>query len=139
MGDPLDNTVLMGPLHRRDQVDEFVRGISKAKADGGRVVVGGSVLEGRVSWAAGDVGQWACTDCAWAARGAISFSRRSLRCPITSRLCCNMSCSFPFFTLCRKFFFRCRAFSVFHHSDVTYLCGDLCVRAGTIPWTMPLP
>ena len=44
VGDPLAGA-LMGPLHREAQVQQYLEGIEKAKAAGGRVLFGGRRVE----------------------------------------------------------------------------------------------
>ena len=44
IGDPLDPSVLVGPLHSKVQVQAYVDGIEEAKKQGGKVLVGGKVL-----------------------------------------------------------------------------------------------
>ena len=46
IGDPLDPETLVGPLHSREQVQTFVSGIEEAKKQGGKVLVGGEVMDG---------------------------------------------------------------------------------------------
>jgi aldehyde dehydrogenase family 7 protein A1 len=45
IGDPLDPDTLVGPLHSKEQVQTFITGIDEAKKQGGRILVGGEVLE----------------------------------------------------------------------------------------------
>ena len=46
IGNPLDATMHMGPLIDTDSVNNYLNAIEKAKAEGGKVIVSGSVLEG---------------------------------------------------------------------------------------------
>lgn len=45
IGDPLDPSNLMGPLHTKSAVQEFTEGIEKIKAQGGTIIRGGSPLD----------------------------------------------------------------------------------------------
>jgi aldehyde dehydrogenase family 7 protein A1 len=45
IGDPLDPNTLVGPLHTRAQVQSFIDCIAEAKKQGGKVLVGGEVLD----------------------------------------------------------------------------------------------
>mmetsp|Transcript_32048 Transcript_32048/g.37663 ORF Transcript_32048/g.37663 Transcript_32048/m.37663 type:complete len:532 (+) Transcript_32048:53-1648(+) len=45
-GNPLDPTTLLGPLHNEAAVKTFVDGIAEMKAQGGKVLVGGTPIEG---------------------------------------------------------------------------------------------
>lgn len=45
IGDPLDPDTLVGPLHSREQVQTFITGVAEAKKQGGKVLVGGEVLD----------------------------------------------------------------------------------------------
>ncbi|MEM1009157.1 MAG: aldehyde dehydrogenase family protein [Myxococcota bacterium] len=47
IGDPLDPQTLMGPLIDQDAVEQMIEAIAQAKAQGGKVLVGGEVLEER--------------------------------------------------------------------------------------------
>jgi aldehyde dehydrogenase family 7 protein A1 len=44
MGDPLDQGVLVGPIHSKNAVQAFEKAVSTAKEQGGKVLVGGEVL-----------------------------------------------------------------------------------------------
>jgi aldehyde dehydrogenase family 7 protein A1 len=46
IGDPLEKNVLCGPLHTKAAVENFKNGISSVKAQGGKILVGGKVIEG---------------------------------------------------------------------------------------------
>jgi aldehyde dehydrogenase (NAD+) len=46
IGDPLDASVLMGPLITRSAVDRYAAAIAAARAQGGEVLCGGRVLDG---------------------------------------------------------------------------------------------
>eukprot|EP00123_Amoebidium_parasiticum_P000589 comp11434_c0_seq1/m.5846 comp11434_c0_seq1/g.5846 ORF comp11434_c0_seq1/g.5846 comp11434_c0_seq1/m.5846 type:complete len:541 (-) comp11434_c0_seq1:88-1710(-) len=46
IGDPLRDGVLCGPLHTKAAVEVFRQGIEDAKAQGGKILCGGKVLEG---------------------------------------------------------------------------------------------
>ena len=46
IGNPLDATMHMGPLIDTDSVNNYLNAIEKAKAEGGKVIVSGGVLEG---------------------------------------------------------------------------------------------
>ena len=46
IGDPLDENIHMGPLIDKDAVQLYINSIEKCKAEGGRFVVEGSILEG---------------------------------------------------------------------------------------------
>jgi aldehyde dehydrogenase family 7 protein A1 len=45
-GNPLDSTTLLGPLHTKAAVKEYVDGLEVIKAQGGKILVGGEVIEG---------------------------------------------------------------------------------------------
>ena len=45
IGDPLDPETLIGPLHTKQQVQTFIDGIALAKQQGGKVLVGGEVID----------------------------------------------------------------------------------------------
>jgi len=45
-GDPLEKGTLLGPLHTRDAVKEFTDGIAEIKKQGGKVLCGGTPIEG---------------------------------------------------------------------------------------------
>ena len=45
IGDPLDPQTLVGPLHSKGQVDTFVQTVKAAKEQGGKLLVGGEVLD----------------------------------------------------------------------------------------------
>ncbi len=46
IGDPLNNTTLMGPLIDKNAIDDFLNAIVRAKKEGGEVVYGGDVIAG---------------------------------------------------------------------------------------------
>jgi aldehyde dehydrogenase (NAD+) len=46
IGDPLDTDTLVGPLINKRSVDQFLRAIAKAKAQGGEILVGGDRATG---------------------------------------------------------------------------------------------
>jgi len=46
IGDPSEPGVLCGPLHTKQSVENFKKGIEDAKAQGGKIAVGGEVIEG---------------------------------------------------------------------------------------------
>nr|XP_023884420.1 aldehyde dehydrogenase family 7 member A1 [Quercus suber]XP_023884421.1 aldehyde dehydrogenase family 7 member A1 [Quercus suber] len=45
VGDPLEKGTLVGPVHTRASRDNFEKGISSIKSQGGKILVGGSVIE----------------------------------------------------------------------------------------------
>lgn len=45
IGDPTDDTTLVGPLHTQAQVEQYVDVISRAKSQGGQVLVGGAPVD----------------------------------------------------------------------------------------------
>jgi len=45
IGDPLEKGTLVGPLHTQASRDNFEKGISSIKSQGGKILIGGSVLE----------------------------------------------------------------------------------------------
>lgn len=45
IGDPLEKGTLVGPLHTRASVENFKKGMSTIKSQGGKILTGGSVLE----------------------------------------------------------------------------------------------
>ena len=47
MGDPLDENTLVGPLHSKRQVEDYLKGIEDIKKQGGQVLYGGQKVEGR--------------------------------------------------------------------------------------------
>lgn len=47
IGDPLDQTNLMGPLIDQHSVEQFKKAVSDAKQQGGTILVGGNVLQGK--------------------------------------------------------------------------------------------
>lgn len=47
IGNPLDAGTLMGPLHTEAAVKQFVEGVARAKAQGGKVLCGGNALSDR--------------------------------------------------------------------------------------------
>lgn len=46
MGDPLDPNTLLGPLHCKRSVEEYLKGLEKIKAAGGKILYGGKQVEG---------------------------------------------------------------------------------------------
>jgi aldehyde dehydrogenase family 7 protein A1 len=46
IGNPLDDGVICGPLHTKAAVQQYIKGIEAVKEHGGKVLIGGSVLEG---------------------------------------------------------------------------------------------
>jgi len=46
IGDPLDRTNLMGPLHTKGAVKEYTEGLETIQAQGGQIVYGGKKVEG---------------------------------------------------------------------------------------------
>lgn len=46
IGSPLDSSTLCGPLHTKEAVELFKKTIDEAKEHGGKILVGGDVLEG---------------------------------------------------------------------------------------------
>ena len=46
IGDPMAAGTLMGPMHSRKGVNEYLEGIAAIKAQGGRVLCGGTVIDG---------------------------------------------------------------------------------------------
>ncbi|KRX07720.1 Aldehyde/histidinol dehydrogenase [Pseudocohnilembus persalinus] len=44
MGDPLDSKTLLGPLHSKNQVEEYVKGIEEIKKQGGKILYGGKTV-----------------------------------------------------------------------------------------------
>ncbi|ORX92847.1 aldehyde dehydrogenase [Basidiobolus meristosporus CBS 931.73] len=47
VGDPLTENVLCGPLHTKNAVEQFKKGIEDIKSQGGKILIGGKVLEDR--------------------------------------------------------------------------------------------
>lgn len=45
MGDPLDENTLLGPLHMKRSVEEYLNGIEEIKKQGGKVLYGGKAYE----------------------------------------------------------------------------------------------
>ena len=45
-GNPMEEGVLLGPLHTKDAVKQYQQGIEEIKKQGGKILVGGSVLPG---------------------------------------------------------------------------------------------
>lgn len=45
VGDPLDDTTLVGPLHSAHSLSVFLKGVEEAQKQGGRVVIGGKAVE----------------------------------------------------------------------------------------------
>jgi len=46
IGDPLDPNSLVGPLKTQTQMETFKWGVAEAQRQGGRVIYGGTVIEG---------------------------------------------------------------------------------------------
>ena len=46
IGDPLDPNTLVGPLKTKIQLETFKSGVAEAKRQGGKVIYGGTVIEG---------------------------------------------------------------------------------------------
>lgn|ERR1719240_592262 len=46
IGNPLDTSTLMGPLHTKAAVKEYTDGLEAIKAQGGKIIYGGNVIEG---------------------------------------------------------------------------------------------
>ena len=46
IGDPLDPSTLLGPLKTKVQIETFKNGVAEAKRQGGKVLFGGTVIEG---------------------------------------------------------------------------------------------
>jgi aldehyde dehydrogenase family 7 protein A1 len=44
IGDPLDPSTLCGPLHSKQQIQTYRNGLEEAVKQGGKVLVGGSVI-----------------------------------------------------------------------------------------------
>lgn len=47
MGDPLDDDTLLGPLHTKGSVDDYLKGIEEIKAQGGKILYGGKKVAGK--------------------------------------------------------------------------------------------
>lgn len=45
IGDPLEKSTLLGPLHTKTSKENFVKGIEVIKSQGGKILTGGSVIE----------------------------------------------------------------------------------------------
>ncbi|KAJ8441128.1 hypothetical protein Cgig2_006957 [Carnegiea gigantea] len=45
IGDPLENGTLLGPLHTKTSKENFLKGMGAIKAQGGKILVGGSAIE----------------------------------------------------------------------------------------------
>ena len=45
-GDPLQDGVLLGPLHTKTAVSQYKEGIEAIKKQGGKILVGGNVIPG---------------------------------------------------------------------------------------------
>jgi len=45
MGDPLDDNTLLGPLHMKRSVQEYLDGIEEIKKQGGKVLYGGKSFD----------------------------------------------------------------------------------------------
>jgi aldehyde dehydrogenase family 7 protein A1 len=46
MGDPLDDNTLVGPLHFKQSVDMYLKGVEEIKKQGGQILYGGKKVEG---------------------------------------------------------------------------------------------
>lgn len=46
IGDPMDSKTLMGPMHSENGIKDYLEGIEKIKAQGGRILYGGKRLPG---------------------------------------------------------------------------------------------
>ena len=46
MGDPLNENTLLGPLHTKRAVEEYLKGIEEIKKQGGKILYGGKKVEG---------------------------------------------------------------------------------------------
>lgn len=46
MGDPLNTETLLGPLHTKDAVAQYQKGIEEAQKQGGKVLYGGNIVKG---------------------------------------------------------------------------------------------
>ena len=46
IGDPLDSATLMGPLHTKGAIKEYLDGLEEIQKQGGKIVYGGSRVEG---------------------------------------------------------------------------------------------
>lgn len=44
-GDPLDDSVLLGPLHSKNQIQIYEDGLKRAQEQGGKLLVGGKRIE----------------------------------------------------------------------------------------------
>jgi len=46
IGDPLDTQNLMGPVHTKGAIKEYLEGLEEIKKQGGKILYGGKVIEG---------------------------------------------------------------------------------------------
>ena len=46
IGDPMEQGTLMGPMHSENGVQDYLSGLEKIKAQGGRILYGGKRVEG---------------------------------------------------------------------------------------------
>lgn len=46
MGDPLDDNTLLGPMHSKQGVDIYLKGIEEIKSQGGKILYGGEAVKG---------------------------------------------------------------------------------------------
>ena len=46
MGDPLDPNTLLGPLHNKMGLDNYLKGVEEIKKQGGKILYGGKQVEG---------------------------------------------------------------------------------------------
>jgi len=46
IGDPLKADTLLGPLHTKGAIKEYLEGLEKIKSEGGKIVYGGKQVEG---------------------------------------------------------------------------------------------
>ncbi len=44
IGDPLDSSTTMGPMHTLNTVNDYVKGIEDIKKEGGKIIYGGNLL-----------------------------------------------------------------------------------------------
>lgn len=47
MGNPLDENTLLGPLHTKGTVEDYLKGIEEIKSQGGKILYGGKKVEGK--------------------------------------------------------------------------------------------
>jgi aldehyde dehydrogenase family 7 protein A1 len=46
IGDPMDSSTLMGPLHSKQGVQQYMDGLAEIKKQGGKVLTGGNQIKG---------------------------------------------------------------------------------------------